>query len=479
VYVRRALGPELAGQADVIRLFTEVAVGVASLGMGHVVLRFLPGIRLGLRSMAPGPFLARGLGLQAAGWALVLALVVASRASLEAYGGTASITGLIVLAMGLLVTRLAFDTACQVYYAALDRRLISAVTVIWQIVFFASVIVGIERGLGVLAVVIGGPIANTVGLAILAANVRGRLAAAENAPSEKPASPINSARMLRYGLPFAAVHAFKNIVWSQSETLFIRNYWSDAAAGWFGTAYQFSRMILELVPVAIWPLVMASFAAIFELDRRRARSLTATYYKLLFLSAVPLSVGGVVLGDRALEVVFGPEFAPAGPLTQAFFGLLVVTFLGTPLSMMFYLLERPWINLLVWMGAAVLNVGLDLLLIPRSWSLGGFVPVAVAVSAMPVAYAIILKRLGITIEVPWAFIGRCYLGALPLLLLIPLRGWVADPLRLVAAAGLAAGLVTIGMRAVRLFRDGDRALIAFLPTPHLKRFAFWIGGGTA
>ena len=35
-----------------------------------------------------------------------------------------------------------FDTACQVYYAALDRRLISAVTVIWQIVFFASVVNG-------------------------------------------------------------------------------------------------------------------------------------------------------------------------------------------------------------------------------------------------------------------------------------------------------------------------------------------------
>ena len=62
--------------------------------------------------------------------------------------------------------------------------------------------------------------------------------------------------------------------------------------------------------------------------------------------------------------------------------------------MTLYVLEKPWVNLLVWIGAAVVNVSLNFVLIPIDWRLGAALPVSLAVILMPVVYWVILERRG-------------------------------------------------------------------------------------
>jgi O-antigen/teichoic acid export membrane protein len=382
-----------------------------------------------------------------------------------------TLAGLVVMGMALLVTRLLFDFATQVYHALLDLRLVSAVTVLWQVAFLGGLVVFFQAGYGVLGVLLAAAAANVVAFLILALGWRGRLAPA----GERETPDFRLGRILRYGLPFAAIQVFYTIVWRHSETILITRYWGPTEAGYFGTAYAFTQQVLDFVPTAIWPLVMASYAAVFTLDRERARRLVAHYYKLLFLVATPLSVGGAVLGDRALIVLYGAEYAPGGMLAQIFFVVQCLSFLGTPLSMTLYVLERTWVNLLIWVGAAIVNVGLNVALIPIDWRLGAALPVSLAVGLMPIAYWLILSRQGYRVRVPWSFLGRVVLGSVGLLALIPLRGWVSGAWQLLVAAILSLILVGVGMRLVRVFRRDDERLLEFIPSSAVRRGVAWFG----
>jgi O-antigen/teichoic acid export membrane protein len=248
-------------------------------------------------------------------------------------------------------------------------------------------------------------------------------------------------------------------------------------AGWFATAYGLPQLVLEFVPTAIWPVVMASYAAVFTLDRDRARRLIAHYYKLLFFVAAPFSVGGAILGDRAFLVLYGDAFEPGAAICRIFFVVQCLSFFGTPLSMTLYILEKPWLNLLVWLGAAILNLGLNYVLIPIDWRLGSVLPVSLAVAIMPVVYWLLLRRLGYLVLIPWSFLGRAYLASSSLLLLWPIRGWIDGPWTLLAGAGLALGLVIAGMKLVRVFRPEDAPLVALIPHRGLRRRVAWLGEG--
>jgi O-antigen/teichoic acid export membrane protein len=135
------------------------------------------------------------------------------------------------------------------------------------------------------------------------------------------------------------------------------------------------------------------------------------------------------------------------------------------------------LNLLVWLGAAILNLGLNYVLIPIDWRLGSVLPVSLAVALMPIVYWLLLRRLGYLVLIPWSFLGRAYLASSSLLLLWPIRGWIDGPWTLLAGAGLALGLVIAGMKLVRVFRPEDAPLVALIPHRGLRRRVAWLGEG--
>jgi O-antigen/teichoic acid export membrane protein len=205
--------------------------------------------------------------------------------------------------------------------------------------------------------------------------------------------------------------------------------------------------------------------------------LISHYYKLLFLLAAPLSIVGAVFGDRLLVVMYGPEYLDGGGLARLFFLIQCVSFLGTPLSMTLYVLEKTWMNLLVWLGAAALNVGLNVILIPRDWRLGSVLPVALAVSLMPIVYMILLRRIGVSVSVPWGFLLRTYLASATLLALLPLRSWARGAAELLVCAVVGVLLLAAGLKAVRIFRTEDRALLDLVPSAGARRALAWFGEG--
>ncbi len=92
--------------------------------------------------------------------------------------------------------------------------------------------------------------------------------------------------------------------------------------------------------------------------------------------------------------------------------------------MALYVIEKSYANLVVYLALAVVNVGLDLLLIPRFGILGAVIPVGLVIAASPVIYKRLLGRYVSGTRIPYAFIGKCFLASSPVLLLLPFTGFI-------------------------------------------------------
>src|SRR5205814_8092573 len=176
--------------------------------------------------------------------------------------------------------------------------------------------------------------------------------------------------------------------------------------GYFDLAYRLPQQLLEFLPDTLWPLVMAAFAEVYTRDRATLGRGIRLYYKFLFALATPIALGGAVLAVPAVPVLFGAAMRPAAPVAAAFFLLFSMSFLGTPLSMALYVLERTSLVLAIYAAQAVVNVGLDLVLIPRYGVRGAVVPVGLVVCLAPLAYGICLTRVWKRPAIPWGFLAR-------------------------------------------------------------------------
>lgn len=170
------------------------------------------------------------------------------------------------------------------------------------------------------------------------------------------------------------------LVFALSLTLVGLNYRADIAilarlrpdreVGLYAVATQMSESLLQL-PAALGVVVFARSAATPKrkvLDQRLATIVGASFVA----SIIAASLLGATAG-HVVRFVFGANFGPSAPL-------LVLLLPGTVLVGLFKLVAmdfagrgRPWLSVLILAPTVTMNIGLNLLLIPRLGAAGAAV----------------------------------------------------------------------------------------------------------
>ncbi len=475
ILVVRSLGPDRYGMLTVLRTSLAFVSAACGLGLGQAVLRYFPTARArGDRTLALR--LVRWTLLpQAAVWAFALLLAWALGGWISEIS-FATMSSLFLLGVSLLIMELALGAGTNLATAFYDSRILSVVTLGGALTYLGFVALALAREWGVAGVLWATGFSNMLMAVVLAVRLWPRVSALPAAVAPPEAGPgVSSASVLRYSLPFAAITIMNLITWRQSETLILAHYRTMRESGYFDLAYRIPQMLLEFVPGAIWPLLMAGFSEIYTRDKEKLSRAISVYYKLLFLLVAPISIVGAALGDRAIVAFYGEQMLPAGPLCQAFFIIFSLAFLSTPLSMAFYVLERPWYSFGIYVVNSVINVGLDLLLIPRYGLVGAIIPVALVILISPFSNYYLLRRLGVRPQIPWGFLARVYLAAIPCALLFPARYFVSGKL-LLALVALGAGILYIaGLRLFRVLGDEEGALLRRSGLPMASRLGRLLG----
>ncbi len=169
-----------------------------------------------------------------------------------------------------------------------------------------------------------------------------------------------------------------SLVFCYADTILIGYYMSNADVGIYRTAFQltsvatFATLAFHTV---LYPRISnwGTQGKIAEIENSLARAWTYS----LFL-AIPTCIGGWILGDKLLYYLYGESFI--GGVTALYFLLFVQVvnvfmFLGT---MSLAALNRPKDAFWVTLVAAIVNVILDILLIPMMGITGAAVATLIA-----------------------------------------------------------------------------------------------------
>ena len=170
-------------------------------------------------------------------------------------------------------------------------------------------------------------------------------------------------KYLRMSWPLALSALFA-VLYSYVDSIML-GYWNlFVETGWYNAAQRV--MLASLLPMGF---VGASFLpALSKLSREskdRFQSAWNQEIEIMITLALPLAVGGIVLASGIVSFLYSTEFAPAVLVLQILLVTAAVNFLFRPFydAMIVFNQERKifWIT----MAGAVLNIVLNLILIPK------------------------------------------------------------------------------------------------------------------
>jgi O-antigen/teichoic acid export membrane protein len=475
VIVVRALGTDDYGVLSLVRNILMFMVIIAGGGLGNAILKFLPVLRVEGDAAGARRLVRTAVVFNLLLWAVLAVALYAGRGVIERVFPYDNLGVIVAAAAVLALFEIFFTLLSRILEAGYDTRRLSFASLANYLVYIAGLAFVLPKGWGVLGVVGAAAVGNAVACLMLVPRVAVALPPSRGGQTE-PGAGVDGGRLLRFSGSFVAIGVLHLVVWRQSEILFLAHFRTAAETGFFDIAYRLPQTVLEFVPAAVWPLVMAGFSEAYARDPGKLRSAIDRYYRMLFLLCAPVWALGVVLGGSVVHVLYGEPMAPAAVPTQVFFGIFALSFFGAPLSMSLYVLEKTHVNLIVYLCLAVVNVGLDLLLIPRYGVAGAIVPVALVTAAAPVIYRILVGRYVDGIRIPWGFIARCFAASSAALLVAPFLRYVEGPVELAAAVVAASVLIVLGFRLARVLSEKDVEMLGAVPIPLANRLLKFIGG---
>jgi O-antigen/teichoic acid export membrane protein len=275
---------------------------------------------------------------------------------------------------------------------------------------------------------------------------------------------------VRFGVLMGIMGALGGLLSERLEIFFLGRFWTPAEVGFYSLAMTLAFHIRRLGPGALGEVL---FPVIAKLEGQRDAwgvghaYVEATRY--LSMAGVPLALGGALCAPAILRLLFGPQYLPAAPALAMLFVVAGVLSLSHPAAAVILSQERHAFLLTTSLGLVVLNVALDLVLIPPYGAIGAAAANAVTQAVWLVLQTAFVAR-WLRVAPPLADVGRSLLaGAVAFAPAAGLTAWLASlgALAPLLSTVLALGLYPWALAACGALTDADirrlQAVEAALP----------------
>jgi len=464
IIIVRSLGEYNWGLLSILKTIMGFSLILVMAGGGKALLKFIPEMKV---RGGIGKFygtVRRLLLIQCSVWAvlLVLSWLMSDRIAHLYRVQDLNFEFLLVVAVGFVLFQFMMSLVTKVLQAVYETKLLGFVILGGNILYIICLILFLKLvNMGIPGVLLAGGVSNIAMILVITPTIR-RLFTDKDT-DEEPVPDLM--QVMKFSLPFVVTGLLNQIVWRQSEVLFLGHFTGMEEAGYFELAYRMPQMLLEFIPLAIWPIIMAGMSESYSQDRKQLSRGIRLYFKLLYITVIPVAAMGFAFSGELIPVLYGESMALSGLFAQMFFVVFSYSFLYTPLSMSLYVMEKSWVNMLIFSLLAVINVGLDFALIPHFGLWGAFIPVAFVMVIAVVVFYFAIKRFRKDIEVPIKFIGRCYLAGIPTALLA-LAAWKwHHPIALAVQMIVGVILLTLSFRLLKIIGEREKEIIMQMPIP--------------
>lgn len=395
VILARWLGVADYGSFTYVHAWSLLLANVAGLGLTPAILRFLPQYRAQGQGLRYRAYL-RNVRL----WSLAAALIIVAILLLLASGGRLGRYGEVWRHGAWLVLVFAFLNLHMQEGRSQGRMILAMAP---QSLFMHATLLG---GAGLLVLTRGSADASgtlavfTAGLFLVALIQGGMLRGSRpRLPDGDPAKGLQR-EWFKVGLPLFLILVFMYLL-TRTDLLLVGSLLGEEAVGMYGAASKLATTVnfaFFAVNAAGAPLISALFAADDRAGLVRMVKRTSNW---VFWPALAIALGLSVLG-RTILGFFGPEFQGAyGVMLILAGGYLATASVGLSSSLL-NLTGNERLSALSFGVAVLLNLALNLILIPRLGIEGAALATTLSMASWSViAFFLARRKLGLNPFVLW------------------------------------------------------------------------------
>ena len=261
---------------------------------------------------------------------------------------------------------------------------------------------------------------------------------------------------LSFGLP-TVPGTLSNWVVNSSDRYVIVHFLGIAYAGYYSPGYilgnvisMFSAPLLFILPVVL--------SKNYDADNLEAVKIVLSYSMKYFLAlTIPSVVGLSLLSKPLLTILSTPEIAAQGAAVVPFIALggLLLGLYG--IIMQILILEnKTSVTGTIWVVAALLNLGLNIILIPRIGLVGAAVTTLIAFS-LAFALSMYYSFKYLTFDINAAFILKCLIASafMGVVVVIGESQISGDLVGIILLVGISALVYGAGLFALKGFKKEE------------------------
>jgi O-antigen/teichoic acid export membrane protein len=174
--------------------------------------------------------------------------------------------------------------------------------------------------------------------------------------------PARVVPILKAAWPFALSGAL-GLLFTNSDILIISWMRSASDVGIYSAAIRIIQT-LYIIPGIIQFATLPYIARLAKHENERFRAALERTLGIVFLASIPLSIGGIVLGTQLIGFIFGAPYAAAGLSFKLLATTLMFDFPAAIIINALFAYDHQKSLIVSSAIGGVVNVGLDLLLIP-------------------------------------------------------------------------------------------------------------------
>jgi O-antigen/teichoic acid export membrane protein len=463
IFIARIIGPTRLGYFNLVFWLTSITCSVGSLGIPLTTFKYMGEFLGGGKKELARAVFFYNLWAQAA-IASVLTAIGMVAVFTMANPEYRFCSVLLVLSM---VPNMITFVPSQANSAAENAALNTRGALVGAIVYVIAVAISLLLGWNLVGIAAGVFLYRSAELAVKIVPVLKSMETVDQIPL--PAEIRK--RMFSFSGLSTGLMILQIVIWDRSDIIFLKLLQPDIRQlAFFSVCFSVADRLMR-IPQTFANALSATQMAEYGRDKERLFKLTSQASMYVLLGALPILVGVACVGGPFVRVMYGSQYLPAIPVFIVVALLSIPRAILTPAQTLLYSAEDLGFILKWSCAAALINVLLDVALIPTHGALGaawanGLAQTFAAVSI----WGRVLLRYPVRIDMPVVFrLAAATLAMAIVVLTIVVASPLSAVMRLSVAipVGAIAFLVTSRMLRV-LQKDDRRRLLQFsvlLPTP--------------
>jgi O-antigen/teichoic acid export membrane protein len=168
---------------------------------------------------------------------------------------------------------------------------------------------------------------------------------------------------IKEALPFGLT-GISGMVYTYIDSVMLSLFQGNEVVGWYNAAY---RLILALlyIPITINITLFPSMSQFHISSKDSLNLITEKYFKLMVITGIPLGAGVTILADNIIILIFGYGYLQSIIVLQILIWTTVFTFIGAAFVRLLEATNRQLIVTKISAICVVVNILLNLILIPK------------------------------------------------------------------------------------------------------------------